>query len=196
MNSIAFILPTVQRTVSRKKIVLSEDELIDGLQRGDQHVLEDLYNRYSGSLYGIILRIVKKEEFAEDVLQETFVRIWQNARCYDRSKGRLFTWMQRIAKNFSLDTLRSRDYRNSMQNEDISEIQPQVDSQVYASDQSNIIGIRKMAMGLSPKYSSILNLVYFQGYTCVEAAEELNIPVGTLKTRMRTAICELRNLFN
>jgi RNA polymerase sigma factor (sigma-70 family) len=196
LNSIAFILPNTERAFAGNKIMLSEDELIDGLQNGDQSVLEELYDRYSASLYGVILRIVKKEEFAEDILQETFVRIWQNARFYNSSKGRLFTWMQRIAKNFSLDTLRSKDYRNSLQNDDISEIQMVVDRQVNSPEQSSKIGIRQLVMRLNPKYSSILNLIYFQGYTCIEAAKELNIPVGTLKTRMRTAICELRNHFN
>lgn len=177
-------------------MIASEEELTRGLKAGDTKTISSVYDMYSGSLYGIIYRILKNEECSQDVLQETFVKIWQCADLYDPSKGRLFTWMSRIAKNLSIDQMKSRGYRNCSKNEDISDLQHIVDGQFSASDNPNIIGIRQIAMALEPKYRSILELIYFQGYTHAEAAEELSIPMGTLKTRIRMAVNTLRQAFN
>ncbi len=150
---------------------------------------------YCGSLFGIIKRIVKEEEVAEDVLQETFVRIWQSFNLYDPSKGRLFTWMSNLARNLALDKLKSKGYRNNNLNDQICDQQASVDHQFQVRNNPETIGVREIVTRLKPEYKAIIDLVYYQGYTHVEAAEELNIPVGTLKTRMRQAVNELRKFF-
>jgi len=151
---------------------------------------------YSGALMGIISRIVPQTELAEDILQETFVKIWHSAASYDSSKGRLFTWMMNIARNLSIDKVRSRDFRNTVKNQDIENNVDFIDSQKKITFNADLLGIKEMVTSLKPEYRAVLDMVYFKGYTHVEAAEELNLPLGTVKTRIRMAIGELRKYFN
>ncbi|MEJ7694757.1 sigma-70 family RNA polymerase sigma factor, partial [Daejeonella sp.] len=177
------------------KAALTETDLVTGLGTGDRKSLEALYSMYCSSLFGIIRRIVREEEVAEDVLQETFIRIWQSFHLYDPSKGRLFTWMSNLARNLALDKLKSKSYRNGNLNDKISDLQNTVDNQFNVRHNPETIGVREIVTRLKPEYKSIIDLVYYRGYTHVEAAEELNIPVGTLKTRMRMAVNDLRKYF-
>ena len=197
LNTLAFITPlTLENTVLRyKPDKLSETDLVNGLRRGDKKTIEVLYDMYSGSLYGVILRILKEEETSEDILQETFLRIWQKFNYYDSSKGRLFTWMCNLARNLALDKLKSKGYVNNSKNEKLSDLQFTVDHQFNVRNNPETIGVREIVLKLKPEHRCIIDLVYFQGYTHVEAAEELKIPIGTLKTRMRVAVNDLRTWF-
>lgn len=188
------ITPEIVKT-GYNKAAFTETELVLGLGTGDKKTLEALYDMYCGSLFGIINRIVKEEEIAEDVLQDTFVRIWQSFEMYDASKGRLFTWMSNLARNLALDKLKSKSYRNNNLNDKICEMQNTVDHQFNVKNNPETIGVREIVMRLKPEYKCIIDLVYYKGYTHVEAAEELDIPVGTLKTRMRMAVNDLRKYF-
>ena len=197
LNTLAFITPlTLENTIFRyKPDKLSETDLISGLRLGDKKTIEVLYDMYSGSLYGVILRILKEEETSEDILQETFLRIWQKFNYYDSSKGRLFTWMCNLARNLALDKLKSKGYVNNSKNEKLSDLQFTVDHQFNVRNNPETIGVREIVLKLKPEHRCIIDLVYFQGYTHVEAAEELKIPIGTLKTRMRVAVNDLRTWF-
>ncbi len=179
-----------------KKISLSEDELVAALQRQDTIAIKALYDMYSGALLGVIARVVQNTELAEDLLQETFVKIWNSAGSYDSSKGRLFTWMMNVARNLSIDKLRSKDFKNSTKNQDIENNVSFIDEQRKVSFNSDVLGLKELVIGLKPEFKDVLNMVYFKGYTHVEAAEELNLPLGTVKTRVRMAILELRKKFN
>ena len=103
----------------KTKISLSEDELVQSIRNKDKIGSEALYDMYSASLYGVIFRIVQHDEIAEDLLQDTFVKIWNSFSSYDATKGRLFTWMINIARNIAIDKTRSKDFRNSSKTEDI-----------------------------------------------------------------------------
>jgi len=151
---------------------------------------------YSGALLGVISRIVQQPEVAEDLLQETFIKIWNSADSYDSSKGRLFTWMINVARNMAIDKLRSKDFRNANKNQDIENNVDFIDSQKKITFNADTLGLRDMVTALKPEFNDVLNMVYFKGYTHVEAAEELNLPLGTVKTRIRMAIMELRKHFN
>ncbi len=151
---------------------------------------------YSSALYGVITRIITHTELAEDVLQETFVKIWQSAENYDSTKGRLFTWMMNIARNLSIDKLRSKDFKNSLKNQDIENNVSFVDEQNKVTFNPDVLGVKQLVENLKPDLQSVLNLVYYKGYTHVEAAEKLDLPLGTVKTRIRLAIIELRRSFN
>ncbi len=179
-----------------KKISLSEEELVNGLKSQDTAAMEALFSMYSGALLGVISRIVVQTEVAEDVLQETFVKIWNSASGYDPSKGRLFTWMMNIARNLSIDKLRSKDYKNSNKNQDIENNVDFIDEQKKVTFNADTLGLKDLVTDLKPDFKDVLDMVYFKGYTHVEAAEELNIPLGTVKTRVRMAILELRKKFN
>ncbi|MGB4400986.1 MAG: sigma-70 family RNA polymerase sigma factor [Daejeonella sp.] len=175
---------------------VTEEELIKGMREGDQTFISILYDNYSATLNGVIFKMVHNEEFAEDLLQETFVKIWQSFSQYNESKGRLFTWMINITRFHVLDQMKRRSYRNYLRNESISSLSTTLDDQYHSSNNPDTIGVKEMAGNLQPKYKSLIDLIYFKGYTHSEAAEDLNIPLGTVKTRLRAAMCELRLLFN
>lgn len=179
-----------------KKISLSEEELVNGLKKQDVAAMNALYSMYSGALLGVISRVVINTEIAEDLLQETFVKIWNSAAGYDASKGRLFTWMMNIARNLSIDKLRSKDFKNANKNQDIENNVDFIDEQKKVTFNADTLGLKDLVTNLKPDFKNVLDMVYFKGYTHVEAAEELNLPLGTVKTRVRMAILELRKKFN
>jgi RNA polymerase sigma factor (sigma-70 family) len=179
-----------------KKIKLSEEELILALRNREKIAVEALYDMYSASLFGVISRIVIDEATSEDVLQETFVKIWHSFPSYSADKGRLFTWMVNIARNLSIDKLRSKDFKNHNKNQELENNVTFIDEQRNTVYKPELMGIKDLVQKLKPEQKSILDLVYFKGYTHVEAADELGIPLGTIKTRLRMAIIELRKNFN
>jgi len=179
-----------------KKISLSEEDLVNALKRQDTIAIKALYDMYSGALLGVISRIVLQTEVAEDLLQETFVKIWNSGSSYDSSKGRLFTWMMNVARNLAIDKLRSKDFKNSNKNQDIENNVDFIDEQRKVNFNADTLGIKDLVTNLKPDFKDVLDMVYFKGYTHVEAAEELNLPLGTVKTRVRMAILALRKKFN
>jgi RNA polymerase sigma factor (sigma-70 family) len=180
----------------KNKISLSEEELVLALRNREKIAIEALYDMYSSSLYGVISRIIIDTPTAEDVLQETFVKIWRSFSSYSADKGRLFTWMVNIARNLSIDKLRSKDFRNHNKNHELENNVTLIDEQRSTAYKPELMGIKDLVQTLKPEQKSILDLVYFKGYTHVEAADELGIPLGTIKTRLRMAIIELRKYFN
>ena len=166
------------------------------LRRHEKIAVEALYDMYSSSLYGIIARIVIDIPVAEDVLQETFVKIWHSFSSYSTEKGRLFTWMVNIARNLAIDKIRSKDFKNQNKNRELENNVTFIDEQRNTVYKPELLGIKELVGTLKPEQKSIIDLVYFKGYTHVEAAEELGIPLGTIKTRLRMAIQLLRKHFN
>lgn len=151
-----------------------------------------LYDNYSGSLYAIISQIVEDVELANDVLQEVFINIWKKIESYDPTKGRLFTWMLNIARNASIDTLRSKSYQNSQKNQAIDATE--FGTGLKDSAQLNVdgIGFRKVMERLKQEHRTLIDLAYYKGYTHEEISEIENIPLGTVKTRIRSALLQLR----
>ncbi|MDB5242271.1 MAG: polymerase subunit sigma-70 [Spirosoma sp.] len=182
--------------VKRQSSLVSESVLIEKLNQRDQLAFQWLYDQYSPALYGVVLRIVRDEEQAEDVLQDIFIKIWKNLDAYDAGKGRLFTWLLNVARNTAIDALRARKTHptNAIRtDEDNVHI---IDRQ-HNTEQPNPehIGIQEIVSQLRPERKQLIDLVYFAGYTHEEAAEELNLPLGTVKTRVRAALQELKSLF-
>ena len=173
-------------------LTYSEQELVSLLKNRDNKAFAYLYDHYSGALYNIIMQIVTDAELASDVLQEVFVIIWRKIELYDAAKGRLFTWMLNIARNASIDTLRSKGYQNSRKNQSIPD---NVDT-IQASDTTqpavDTIGLRKVLGKLKEEQRVLIELAYFKGYTHEEIAEMEKIPLGTVKTRIRNALIQLR----
>ncbi len=180
----------------KRKISLTEDELVLALKNREKVAIEALYDMYSSSLFGVISRIIADTAVAEDVLQETFVKIWHSFNSYSTEKGRLFTWMVNIARNLSIDKIRSKDFKNQNKNQELENNVTFIDEQKNTVYKPELLGIKELVQTLKPEQKSILDLVYFKGYTHVEAADELGIPLGTIKTRLRMAIMELRKHFN
>lgn len=175
----------------------TEQDLLLSLRNGEQSALSYLYDNYSGALNNVILNILKDDKNCEDILQETFLKIWNNIKLYDESKGRLFTWMRTIACNLAMDKLRSKEYKKGkliigdetmaiLKNDE----QSSVDSFIAKSDMQNRIS------KLEPQQRKIINMSYFEGYTQEQIAVELSMPLGTVKTKIRSAIISLRKTFN
>lgn len=179
--------------MSNKKF--TEEELVTSLKNGDQDALSFLYDNYSAALFGVILRIVELQENAEDVLQETFVKIWKNISSYDKSKGKLYTWLINIARNNAIDSLRAKDYKLKSQIRSLDNSVRSINKQYSTAIHPDHIGLKTLVDKMKPEYKQLIDKLYFEGYTQEEAAEELNIPLGTVKTRARAAIGQLREIF-
>jgi RNA polymerase sigma factor (sigma-70 family) len=181
--------------LSSRKSRPTENQLILALKNMESGAMNDLYQMYSDSLYRVISTIVQIEEVAQDILQETFIKIWKSFSQYDPSKGKLYTWMARLAKNLAIDYLRSVNHRNYAANEDFSILTQQIDQKFQVSYNPEIIGVKDMIHLLNVDQKVALDLIYFKGYTHVQAADELKITVGILRSRLQSAIALLRKLF-
>ncbi|MBK6266639.1 sigma-70 family RNA polymerase sigma factor [Marivirga sp. S37H4] len=175
-------------------IKISEEVLIKELQAKKPAALEYLYDNYSSALYGVIIRIVKSESVAQEVLNDIFMKVWNNFSAYDAGKGRLYTWLVNISRNASIDKIRSKEIKKTFKTDLVSD-------NVHAIDHSNShtlytdgIGLEKVLDQLPEELRFIIDQMYFKGYTQTEIAEEFSIPLGTVKTRARTAMRELRAL--
>jgi len=170
----------------------SEDQLVASLRQREQQAFNFLYDHYATALHGVILNIIPDSNTAGDVLQEVFVKIWRQIDQYDAGKGRLFTWMLNIARNTAIDTIRSKGWQNSLKNNELTD--HSIEQAGSTKDKTDDIGLRKIVHRLKEEYKVLVELSYFQGYTQDEIAKMLNIPLGTVKTRLRTALMQLRQL--
>lgn len=171
---------------------LIEKHIVSLLAEKDDKAISLLYDNYADTLYGVAFKIVKDEDLAQDILQESFVKIWKKADSYDASKAKLFTWLFRITRNTAIDKLRS------ISNKADKEVQIDV-SDVY---NLGVSGIRPEIMDLQenlekiePKYQIVLEALFFQGMTQQEASDELDIPLGTIKSRLKIGLRELGKIY-
>ena len=163
----------------------SEEELVLRLKNQDQAAFSYLYDNYAGALNGVIHRMIEDNQLAEDVLQEAFLKIWNNFKQYDESKGRLFTWMVNITRNLTIDTLRSKGYKKQQKIfKDENSVSGLKDSSAGV-DRFDTMGLRKQVAALKPDQKLIVDLAYFGGYTQEEISKEMGIPLGTVKTRIK-----------
>ncbi|MEM6964558.1 MAG: sigma-70 family RNA polymerase sigma factor [Bacteroidota bacterium] len=178
-----------------KNISDIEKEITTLLAKGDRRAVTLTYQNYGNALYGIIRRIVKSEALAEEVLQDVMVKVWQNAASYNRTKGRLFTWLSNIARNAAIDMLRSAGYNREQKT---TSIENTVNPNVGGSEELQIkdAGLEKVINSLDEKHRVLIDMAYFQGYSQRAVEKELDIPLGTIKSRLRQAINELRTKLN
>ncbi len=172
-------------------ITYTEQELISLLKQKSKQGFDYLYENYSAALFSIISRIISDEQTAQDVLQEVFVKVWKGIDKYDSAKGRLYTWMLNLARNTSIDKLRSKGeiMKGKIQNDEATVYD---NSNLKTEQEINTIGLRDTVAGLEPQYQVIVELAYFKGFTLDEISKTIDVPLGTVKTRMRKAITMLR----
>lgn len=172
---------------------LLEKHIVELLKEGNEKAISLLYEHYGDTLYGVALKVVRNEALAQDVLQESFVKIWKKSGTYDASKAKLFTWLFRITRNTAIDKLRSLGTKSDM------EIQIDV-SNVYRIGVEGIspelMDMRKHLEKIDPKYQEVLEALFFEGMTQQEASEELDIPLGTIKSRLKIGLRELRKIYD
>jgi RNA polymerase sigma factor (sigma-70 family) len=169
-----------------------QHELVARLKARDEQAFAEMYRNYSNAFISIIRKITNDDiETAKDILQEAMVKIWNNIQMYDATKGTLFTWMMNVCRNMAIDKLRSKDYKNQAKNRSLDASQD-MGFQPSVSQNPNTIGVRKMLEGLDSSHRDVVDVVYMMGYSHAEAAEVLDIPLGTVKTRLRNALIEIR----
>jgi RNA polymerase sigma-70 factor, ECF subfamily len=171
---------------------MTQEEVLELLKSKNDRAYTYLYDMYSKSLFAVINNLIKDREEAEDVLQEVFVKIWKNLDSYSEEKGRLYTWMLNIARNSSIDKLRSKGYNTNSKNLNTDNFVHILDSSNKLTNMIDSIGIKEFVQKLKPKCIEIIDLLFFKGFTQQEASEELAIPLGTIKTQNRNCINDLR----
>lgn len=170
--------------------------MVGSLRAKDKKVFDYLYENYSAALYGIIMRIVRDEDSAQEVLHDAFMKIWDKIPTYEAEKATVYTWMARICRNLAIDTTRSRSFKQSAKTDTIADNVTAINTQNSSETATDGIGLSEYLNQLTEDQQFIINLLYFKGYTQSEIAEEFSIPLGTVKTRTRAALQTLRKILN
>lgn len=172
-----------------KTFKIKTEKIISLIESRDQKGISALYDQYSGALLGVIIRIVKNKELAEEILQKTFLKVWEKISSYDSNKSNLFTWIVSIARNTAIDHVRLKGFSNLQKTDSL-------DTSVYDINTTNIetdgIDVKMLLSKLDEKYKIVLDMMYLQGYSQSEISKKLDIPLGTVKTRAKAAIKILR----
>lgn len=176
--------------------IYNEEELVQLLRQQSREAFNYLYRQYSAVLYGVIYKVINDEQTSQDVLQDVFVKIWTNVGQYDQQKGRLYTWMINIARNAAIDKLRSKGEIMKSKIHTGENVVDNLGQSLKTEQATDTIGLRKMVANLKPEYETIISLAYFKGYTLDEISKTLGMPLGTVKTRMRSAIQQLREFYS
>mgnify|MGYP002700358178 CR=1 FL=1 len=163
------------------------------MKNGDKRAISLLYDHYSGALLGVIKKVISDDDLAQDVLQESFIKVWKKGKSYNPEKAKLFTWLYRIVYNSAIDKVRSLNNKMS------KEVQIE-SSNVYKlttnSLNQDVMDIKKHLSSLDLKYQIVINALFFDGMTQQEASDELDIPLGTIKSRLKIGLRELKKIYN
>jgi RNA polymerase sigma-70 factor (ECF subfamily) len=177
--------------------------LLQRIATRDEDALAELYDRHSRLAYSVIMRILGSPSDAEEVLQETFVRVWSRAETYDALLGSPSTWLIRIARNRAIDRLRARRARAKVA------VEPAVDPgddaprsgepvtrdtpETLLEDRATAGAVRMALATLTPGQRVLIEAAFFEGYTHSELAIRFGVPLGTVKTRIRTGLAAMRD---
>ncbi len=169
-----------------------DNHYIELIRNQDQTGLAGLYDEYASPLLGIIIRIVKNKELAEEILQQTMLKVWNKISLYDPDKSNLFTWIAKIARNTAIDKSRLKSFSNIQKTDSLDSTVLDI---AESQESSLKMDVQKMTSILDPKYKLVLDKLYLEGYSQSDLSKELDIPLGTIKTRVRMAINILRTEF-
>jgi RNA polymerase sigma-70 factor, ECF subfamily len=192
---------SVERTEGRKRSGVSTTEvkraspdsaLVLGILAGDENAMAELYDRYSGIVYSVALRVLGDATAAEDTLQEVFMQLWRNPQAFDASRGSLPAWLAVITRNRAIDSVRKRRPEAEMDEVMVS-VEPDLASD--ADRQRALEKIRGTLAGMPAVQRTALELAFFEGLTHSEIAARTKEPLGTVKTRIRSGLLLLRKAF-
>ncbi|MEM0994876.1 MAG: RNA polymerase sigma factor [Bacteroidota bacterium] len=174
---------------------MEDSNIISLLSTDARAAIEAILPKYGAALQGVIYKIVGSQEVTEEVLQDTFVKVWKNAKSYNPSKGRLFTWLLNIARNTAIDRIRSKKFKLHQRSKSLDAT---VYDHIAHSEEMQIqdSGLQNVLHQLDEKYTQVIDILYFKGYTQQEAAKELDISLGTVKSRVKIAMRELRKMLS
>ena len=173
-----------------------DEELLKRVAEGDEDALLRLYDKYGRLVYSLAYRVLQDHQLAEEVTQDVFTRVWQSARSFDPQKSRFTTWLTSITRNRSIDVLRRRRVRGltGAGEAELNTAITRADERFSPEHHLQALAVREALRQLPPPQREVLELAYFSGMTQREIAEHLNIPLGTVKTRMRLGLLKLRDL--
>ncbi|SNS66699.1 RNA polymerase sigma-70 factor, ECF subfamily [Belliella buryatensis] len=175
-----------------KKYLLEEEQLIAGLRAQDRKTVEYLYDKYSRALFAVISRIITDHDIAEEVFHDAFIKITRKIDGYDESKGRLYTWMANICRNAAIDKTRSKEFSKSSKTNTIDDYVYGIESESGTLELVDGIGVKELLTALNEEQRFVIECIYFKGYTHSEVSEEYDIPLGTVKSRIRAAVNVLK----
>ena len=195
-----FLLSTIGKFLTKDED--RDRELMSRIKTRDKEAISELYDHYHRLLFGLILSILKKREEAEDILQEVFTNIWEKADQFDTERGTVYTWIVSMARNKSIDRLRSKVYKEqkkqavSLNDEDVhhplySEETDPLENTILTDRAKKV---HAALAQISEKQRKVLQVAYFNGMSQSEISEEFDIPLGTVKTRMRDGMMKLREI--
>ena len=176
------------------EVHIHQEQLVAQIKARNKESLSFLYDHYSGAIYGIIRRIVQDEDVAEEVLQDAFLKFWNKIDQYDAKKGRLFTWMANVGRNLAIDKLRSKELKKAGKTDELESYVSGIEHANKEYQQVDGIGLKEALADLREEEKFVLEMSYFKGYTQSEIADEFDIPLGTVKTRLRMALKNLRSV--
>jgi RNA polymerase sigma factor (sigma-70 family) len=175
----------------------SDSELMQRIAQQDQTALSALYERYGTPVYSLAYRILNNAHLAEEVTQDTFLKVWRGASGWDASKGRLSSWLLTVARYTAIDRLRQEQRQSGPGTTALDEVPPLVSASGLPDDPRRQDGrlLRELLQKLPEEQTAIIELAFFQGWTHRQLAERLNLPLGTVKTRARLGLQKLRKLW-
>lgn len=172
---------------------MQPEHLITRLQQKDDRAFAKIYEMYADNVFGIIHTIIKDEEVSAEVMNDVFMKVWEKASTYSAEKGRFFTWLLNISRNAAIDKLRTKSFKHNQQNAELDKVAFFVEDDIKLDNVTDAIGIKKWLQQLKPMCIRLLDLLFFQGFTQKDAADELEIPLGTVKSRSRNCLQNLKD---
>ena len=194
-----------QSRIEKERSDQDDLRLLEGIAMGEHDYLSTIYDKYQKLIYSLVLRIVRNEAEAADLVQETFFQVWEKASLFDNERGSFATWLVTLAHNKGINTLRSKRYKKSkleithdiaelteiVQRSTVSDPTTPLDSVIQQDERRVVLA----ALGEIPEAQrKALYLSYYEGYSQTEIAEILRVPLGTVKTRMRQGMLKLQEL--
>ena len=186
---LAALIPTANHEVS------PDAALVHGLLQKDVSAFEQLYDRHSRLVYGLLLRILQQAGTAEEVAQDVFLQLWRNAGQYDESRGPFVPWLLTLARNRALDTLRLKSERQRRLEDQTEEMPPVVTVPQYEKvldEKRRAEKVRALMASLNPQQKKAIELAYFEGLSHTEIAAALKEPLGTVKSWIRNGLLRLK----
>lgn len=190
-------IATIAAIVRSPKRDEEDVAMLQRISRFEEAALSELYDRYGQLLYSFVLRMLRSVEETEDIVQDVFLQVWNKANSYSESKGTVYTWLVTLARNRAIDRLRSKGYKNQSHHIDIANLlivadgassNPQAKTIMNEHQHLVVNALKKLSLD----QHQVLGLAYYEGYSQSEIAEKLNIPIGTVKSRMRKALMTMR----
>ncbi|QDH81378.1 sigma-70 family RNA polymerase sigma factor [Echinicola soli] len=175
---------------------MQEDQLIKGLRAKDKQTVDYLYEKYSRALFAVISRVINDHDIAEEVFHDAFVKIIRRIDSYDESKGRLYTWMANVCRNAAIDKTRSKEFSKDSKTNTIDHYVYGLEGASGTTEAVDGIGVKELITTLNEEQRFVVECIYFKGYTHSEISEEFEIPLGTVKSRIRAALGVLKKNIN